>query len=64
MKHIVSKHYRITRQKVATCSFTKVKVKIGLGIEAISPDYMADALTTELLTMPAGMSPGTITDGS
>ena len=34
------------------------------GIEPRCPVYMADALTAELLTTPAEMSAGTMTDGS
>ena len=40
------------------------KVLARLGIKPGSPAYMEDVLTTELLTMLAEMSGGTMTDGS
>ena len=40
------------------------KVMARPGIQPRSPPYMADALSAELLTTPAEMSAGTMTDGS
>ena len=38
------------------------KVMARLGIEPRSPAYMADALTTELLTTPAEISAGSMSE--